>query len=304
MKHVFRSVVCIGMMMLFSLVTLAQRSYEATIAQWYQQRTQSLKQLESPLSLEGMFWLQPGENTFGNNASSKFKLPVKGLPDGGSYMVTNDSVILQLPANSPIKILGQTSVAIKDIPKQDSLKYTSDKSKSIILAYDTYKWFVTYNAGRLAVRFLNGNSQFQQQFSKLDIYPVSKKYVYEGKYYPPVNNSILIKNVVGFTSQQSLAGYVEVTIDGRLYKLDALKRDDKLFVVFSDSTGLETSYPFKFLYLSAPVAGSNKVTVDFNYSTNPNCAFTPNAECPLPTENNIIQTYIYAGEKKYQPKSL
>lgn len=284
---------------------LAQPAYEQEIKGWYANRTKELQSLASPLSLEGMYWLQPGDNYFGGTGSNGFAFPINGLPTkAGNYIVTNDSVELVLEPSAGVAVLGSTKVSLKEIPTQDSLKYKSDKQRSIVVSKGVYKWFVTYNAGRLAVRFLNGSSDAHKVFSKLDIYPVNAKYRFKGIYHPPAQKTISITNVVGFKSDQKLAGHVWVDIEGEEYKLDALVRDDKLFIVFSDSTADKGSYPFKFLYAKLPAPGSNEVVLDFNQSTNPNCAFTPHAECPLPTANNIIRTKIPAGEKKYQAKKV
>jgi uncharacterized protein len=39
--------------------------------------------------------------------------------------------------------------------------------------------------------------------------------------------------------------------------------------------------------------------VDFNYAYNPNCAYNPNWNCPLPPAENWLAVPILAGEMKF-----
>ena len=40
--------------------------------------------------------------------------------------------------------------------------------------------------------------------------------------------------------------------------------------------------------------------LDFHKAYIPPCAFTPFATCPLPTQQNRLDTRVTAGEKKYR----
>jgi uncharacterized protein (DUF1684 family) len=40
--------------------------------------------------------------------------------------------------------------------------------------------------------------------------------------------------------------------------------------------------------------------LDFNLATNPPCAFTPFATCPLPPKQNHLPIAVSAGEKTYR----
>ena len=74
--------------------------------------------------------------------------------------------------------------------------------------------------------------------------------------------------------------------------------DRTFFFVFRDATaGVETYGAGRFLDASAPGPDSRTVVLDFNRATNPPCAFTPYATCPLPPPRNVLQVRIAAGEK-------
>jgi uncharacterized protein len=52
--------------------------------------------------------------------------------------------------------------------------------------------------------------------------------------------------------------------------------------------------------LDAPKPADGFVTIDFNEATNPPCAFTDFATCPLPPKGNSLKVEIRAGEKTYR----
>jgi len=71
------------------------------------------------------------------------------------------------------------------------------------------------------------------------------------------------------------------------------------FLVFADRTNGHGSYGAgRFLDTPVPDAHGN-VTLDFNQSRNPPCAFTAFATCPLPPPENRVDLAITAGEKAY-----
>jgi uncharacterized protein len=43
-----------------------------------------------------------------------------------------------------------------------------------------------------------------------------------------------------------------------------------------------------------------RMVLDFNKATNPPCAFTPYATCPLAPAENRLSVPITAGEKRYR----
>ena len=72
--------------------------------------------------------------------------------------------------------------------------------------------------------------------------------------------------------------------------------DRELFIVFRDFTSGVTTYGAGRFLDAELVEGSNEVMLDFNLATNPPCAFTPFATCPLPTPENTLAVAIEAGE--------
>lgn len=275
------------------------KSYAAGITAWYTERNRSLAQFASPLSLVGMVWLKEGENTFGSGKENDIVLPAGDLPARtGSYLVKADSIFLELVPGTGIRLKGRTAISKSDIPTQDSLKYVSGPS-SIVLEFNGLVWFLTLNSGKLAIRVLDGNSETHRHFTTVQRYPIDEKWRLKGSFEPfAPKTTIAITNVLGATDQRAAAGIVRFRFNGKDYAMEALDRDNKLFFTFSDKTGDNGSFAFRFLYVSKP-GPDNVVDLDFNRATNPNCAFTKYSPCPLPPPGNDLDFAIPAGEKKY-----
>ena len=75
-----------------------------------------------------------------------------------------------------------------------------------------------------------------------------------------------------------------------------------VFIPFRDATNGDSTYGAgRFLYSELPQGG--KVELDFNQATNPFCAYTPYATCPLPPSQNRLDFRVEAGEKVYHNES-
>jgi uncharacterized protein (DUF1684 family) len=69
--------------------------------------------------------------------------------------------------------------------------------------------------------------------------------------------------------------------------------------VFGDQTNANETYGGgRFLTVNAP-DDRGRMFIDFNRATNPPCAFTEFATCPLPPRQNHLPVRIEAGEKTY-----
>lgn len=79
---------------------------------------------------------------------------------------------------------------------------------------------------------------------------------------------------------------------------DKLENVTDLFIPFKDSTNYTLTYGGgRYLELKYRNEKSNFI-IDFNYAFNPYCHYNHSFSCPLVPENNILQTHIFAGERK------
>ncbi|MEM1320367.1 MAG: DUF1684 domain-containing protein [Bacteroidota bacterium] len=78
---------------------------------------------------------------------------------------------------------------------------------------------------------------------------------------------------------------------------------DRLFLPFRDATNYEATYGGgRYLDLSTSDIKNQQITIDFNKSYNPWCAFSDGYNCPIPPRANHLEIAIPAGEKVFAPK--
>jgi uncharacterized protein (DUF1684 family) len=154
---------------------------------------------------------------------------------------------------------------------------------------------------RVGLRLYDTESKARKEFHGLKWYPIDSKYKVQAKFTPfESGKTYPIKNVLGDTQNWRSPGFVTFSLDGKLCRLVALDEGDILFFNFQDQTSGKTTYPAgRFLYALKPIGGS--VELDFNKATNPPCAFTSFATCPLPPRDNFLSVEVTAGEKVHHP---
>jgi uncharacterized protein len=96
-------------------------------------------------------------------------------------------------------------------------------------------------------------------------------------------------------------GKIAFEMEGKSFELTAFKNgksESSLFIPFSDNTsGLETYGAGRYLYAS--ISNEQEVKLDFNYASNPYCAYEESYICfPAPEENHL-DLRIEFGEKNY-----
>ncbi|PCH75863.1 MAG: hypothetical protein COB98_07935 [Flavobacteriaceae bacterium] len=76
---------------------------------------------------------------------------------------------------------------------------------------------------------------------------------------------------------------------------------NSLFVPYTDLTNSETSYGGgRYIDVEIPADGATSITIDFNKSYNPYCAYNKKYSCPIvPAENNL-NVKIEAGVRKFK----
>ena len=74
---------------------------------------------------------------------------------------------------------------------------------------------------------------------------------------------------------------------------------DYLFLPFLDATnGIETYGGGRYIDLTIPE--SNQITIDFNKSYNPYCAYNEKFSCPIVPRENYLSLKVNAGVKRFK----
>jgi uncharacterized protein (DUF1684 family) len=267
----------------------------AAISAWRARRIESLTSDSGWLTLAGLFWLQPGDNSFGRAASNALILDNAALAaTAGSFVLSGDTVRFVASAGGGVTHDGRPVTA---------LDLTSDAhGEPTVLASGALRFFVIERAGNLGVRVRDLNNPHRLNFQGLSYFPVSSAWVLNARFepYQPAHH-IKIMNILGMEEDAVSPGAVVFVRGGREWRLDAVLEepgDTQLFLMFADATsGHETYGAGRFLYIPLPVNGT--AVVDFNKAYNPPCALNDFATCPLPPFQNRLKLKVEAGEKKY-----
>lgn len=274
-------------------VVHADDNYSASIDTARAERTARLTKADGWLSLIGLHWLQPGDNTVGRGMGNKIQLAA-GPDVLGTVTLGPGGVVTFTPAANAYAL-------VDDQPARTGELRYRDGTKPSLVRSGTVSFFVIQRGDRLALRVRNSESARRMNFVGIEYFPTDPAWRIEATWVPfDPPQETKITNILGQVSPAAVPGKAVFTHEGQTHELIAI--DDgpgaPLFFVIADATsGEETYEAARFVYADAPKDG--KVILDFNLALNPPCAFTPFATCPLPPQGNRLPIRVTAGEKKY-----
>jgi uncharacterized protein (DUF1684 family) len=273
----------------------ARPDFQKENAAWRQERDKGLRDENGWLTLVGLYWLDEGENKIGSDAGNKVIFPEGKAPAVAGTLVRHGKEVQLNPAPG-------AGITVDGKPVTAPLNLQVDaQGKPTLLHLGSVSFFVIQRGDKMGIRMKDSQSPALAAFRGLDYFPLQMSWRVEARFEPhKPAKKIPIANVLGQVSDEESPGSVVFDWQGKTYRIDALKGDDKggLFLIFADQTnGKDTYGAGRFLDTDPPRGG--KVVVDFNTAYNPPCAFTAFATCPLPPPQNRLALLVEAGEKKY-----
>jgi len=262
---------------------------------WRSKRLERLQSETSWLTLVGLYWLKPGENRFGTDASNDVVLPQGSGPAyAGSFFLDNGKVRARASENSGLTLNGG--------PVDDGELRGDDSETIDELRLNSLRMYVIERGERFGIRAKDPESPTRKEFRGLTYFPPDPAYRLSAEFVPYESaKEVHIPTVLGTVETMKAPGYVKFSLQGMELTLEPVLETPSakdLFFIFKDATSEHETYGSgRFLYSELPVDG--RVTLDFNRAYNPPCAFTPYATCPLPPKANLLPLRIEAGEKKY-----
>ncbi len=268
-------------------------SYLPEHANWEEERVQLLYAPEGFLNLAGLYWMEPGEYTFGSDSASDLIFPEDFPAATGSFFVTRNRVLMTPASGAEITVNGESMT-------DPTIVYDEETNKILEMAWGEYRWHVIERAGNIGLRLRD--LRHPALYRELDIpkFPVDYRWVVRASYVPyETPRTVSVDNVIGFNYQMKIAGQLRFELDGQDMTLEPIIEGDKYFIIYSDDTSGEETYGSgRYLYADIPEEG-DEVILDFNKSKNPPCAFTDFATCLIPPPENRLALRIEAGEKDY-----
>lgn len=291
--------------LLLSIATLGQdASWQEENAAWRAQHVADLLKPDGWLSLTGLEWLKPGDNSLGSAADNKIHLAAGSPAHLAILHLEGEAVTLNPPPGGfPPDFLVAGTPA-----KAQHLRAEANNDKvSPHLTIGTLTMYVIRREARFALRIKDSRSPSIVGFHGLKWYAPDAAYRVTAKWIPysPVK-TVTLATLVGTSYDQPVPGVSEFILAGKTFRLEPVLEDPavaKLFFILRDTTSTSTTYAAcRFLYTGFPTNGLDKpgeLVLDFNRLENPPCAYTPFSTCPLPPPGNRLPIALRVGEKRY-----
>jgi uncharacterized protein (DUF1684 family) len=263
-------------------------AYQQSFEKWKGDLVEDLKQEWLPLA--GLFWLKPGENSFGTDAKNAIVFP-KGPTHAGSFTLQGQVVTVKLAPGVNAVIAGKPATTAELQPD------TADNPTVVELG--NLRFHAIIRGERVGIRLKDLDSDAVRQFRGAQFFPLDLSYRVTASFLPSDGKQTVdVPNVLGDVSPTPIAGTAVFKLNGQELRLTDLGGDAAkgLFFVFSDPTSKTDTYPGGRFLKTDPVTNGT-VVLDFNRAYNPPCAVTPYATCPLAPKENRLSVSIPAGEE-------
>jgi len=263
---------------------------------WREARDKSMRSPTSWLTIAGLFWLDEGENTFGTDKTNKLVLPLGSAPSFCGKFILGEGKVKVIAAEG-------TGIRIKNEEIDEKILTSDDQGNPDVLELNDLRMWVIKRGERCGIRMRDFNAQAYKEYKGLEFFHPSEKFRIKGNFVPyDKEKTIEITTVAGTKAEMISPGSVLFALDGKEYRLEAFKENEKntkLFIVFKDLTNGEETFA-KGRFLTVDVLKNGKVDLNFNRAVNPPCNYTPYATCPVPPHKaNWLNVRIEAGEKTY-----
>ncbi len=146
-------------------------------------------------------------------------------------------------------------------------------------------------------------------FEGLEFFPIDSLFVVEAQLKRTPNSSFFeMKTTTKRVTKERVFGILSFTINKESYKLnvyqsapdsDSDSESDYLFLPFLDATNLTETYGGG-RYIDLTIPESNQITMNFNKSYNPYCAYNEKYSCPIVPRENYLSLKVYAGVKRFK----
>ena len=284
---------CLAIVLVSVGSVLAQSDYVKAVEKWRSDEETDLKKEDGWLTLAGLFWLKDGVNTVG--AGPQFDVRLTDHFTQGKF-----GEIDFKKGVATLTVAGGVEARCDDKPVSTIDLVSDEKGKPTEIRVGSQMFYLIRREDRFGIRLKDNQSKGRLAFKGLNWFPVDESYRVPAQLEAfPEPKEVMVPNVLGGHFKMKSPGRLRFALQGKEYSLQPVLNDDgSLFIIFRDATNSNETYSAgRFLDADKPVDG--KTTLDFNKATNPPCAFTPYATCPLPPEGNDLPVAIKAGEKRY-----
>ena len=152
-----------------------EAAHRAAIEAWREKRMASLRRENGWLTLVGLFWLEPGENTFGSGRSNRIIFP-EGTTPGlmGSITLSDGKAVARVRPG--------IAVAHKGVPVS-SIELRSDADgEPTVLTDGRISFYLIKRGQRLGVRVKDSRNPVLLAFRGIESFPIDPRWRFEARF--------------------------------------------------------------------------------------------------------------------------
>lgn len=268
---------------------MATNKYQSEVLLWQAKKYEGLVRENGWLALAGLGWLSEGRNLIGSNPMCEVVLPTRAPTFLGIVELKGTIARFQVAEGVRVEVNGK--LASKAILK------SSQEEKPSFITWNDIRMVLHPHADKYAIRIWDNQRKERLTLPPLKWFPINKAFRIPARYtrYPEAKESPQ-EDTFGDMVEDHMDGYVTFKYNGNTHKLDVTeKKDQTLFIKFRDETSAKETYPPSRYCYTEPVK-NGRVTLDFNYSYSPPCAFTEYATCIFAPQQNRLPFRVEAGE--------
>lgn len=266
-------------------------TYKQKVMEWRAERDAMIRAENGWLSVAGLFWLKKGENTFGSDASSDIVLPARAPASLGTFAYDGTEVSLKVTPGLVLHVNQQ--------PVEKEIRLRSDvTSDPSYITLDTLRMVVIERPQGVGIRLWDNLRPERRIHPPREWFPINEKFRVPARYLRyTAPKEVMLPDTFGEMQSGAMDGQVTFELDGRIFDLDVTELEDhRLYIQFRDKTSGQETYPTGRYYYTLDAVQDGRITLDFNFSYSPPCAFTDYATCLFAPEQNFVSARIEAGE--------
>ena len=267
------------------------KDYEKQVLAWRAEKYDSLVRENGWLALAGLHWLKRGRNLIGSNPMCEVALPERAPTFLGLVEWKGGTLHFKAAEGVRVEVNGK-------LTRKTTLQSTKDAAPSFITWNQSLRMVVHEHAGKFALRVWDNTRDERRSLPPLKWFPIEKRFRIPAKYTRHADaRTGESPDTFGEMVEDRVDGSITFKFEGNTYKLDVSEtKAGTLFVKFRDETSKTETYPPSRYCYTEPVGDDGKLTLDFNFSYSPPCAFTPYATCIFAPPQNTLPFRVEAGE--------
>ena len=277
-------------------------AYQAEHDEWRASRQEAVSHA---VQIIGLWPIQGEALAFGADPALPIVLPGPAAPARAGVFTRDGDTVTVVPAagaklrlqdGSPVDAPMKLQTIMGDEPTVLALGslrlQVEEVFENPVPGHEVRRWVSAWDEEHPALK----------DVAPVDIYPLDPRWRMAAKFEAfPSPKAIKVADVRGGSMDLHATGQLVFQLNGQESRLTAFgfEGSDQLFVMFKDPTNASTTYGgYRILFPEA--VGHNEWTVlDFNFASNPPCAYSRFTTCPLPPPENRLQVAIEAGEKRH-----